>query len=73
MIHGRAQNLRGTLTVVAADNLASQLIGGFKGLSSAFRKCQQCLAVNDDIQTKVSILSFKIYTLHDDLNSLSFY
>ena len=34
---------RGTLTVVSADNLASQLIGGYKALNSAFRKCRYCM------------------------------
>ena len=45
-----------TLTVVPADNLASQAIGGFIALNSAFRKCRQCLAVNEDMQTKVYCL-----------------
>lgn len=46
---------RGTLTVVSADNLASQLIGGYKALNSAFRKCRYCMATDEQMQSKVSI------------------
>ena len=45
---------RGTLTVVSADNLASQLIGGYKALNSAFRKCRYCMATDEQMQSKVS-------------------
>lgn len=44
---------RGTLTVLSADNLAAWSIGGFKALASAFRKCQYCMAVDNNMQTKV--------------------
>ena len=44
---------RGALTVVSADNLASQLIGGYKALNSAFRKCRYCMATEEQIQNKV--------------------
>ena len=44
---------RGTLTVFSADNLAAWSIGGYKALASAFRKCQYCMAVDEDMQTKV--------------------
>ena len=47
---------RGTLTVVSADNLASQLIGGYKALNSAFRKCRYCMATDKQMQSKVSII-----------------
>ena len=50
---GMPMAFRGTLTVVSADNLASWSIGGFKALASAFRKCQYCMAVDEDMQTKV--------------------
>lgn len=46
---------RGTLTVLSADNLAAWNIGGFKALASAFRKCQYCMVVDEDMQTKVLI------------------
>lgn len=45
--------LKGTLISVAADNPASNLIGGYKNLHSAFRKCRHCLATAEEIQTKV--------------------
>ena len=45
--------MRGTLTVFSADNLAAWAIGGFKALSSAFRRCQYCMIVETDLQTKV--------------------
>ena len=44
----------GRLVSVSADNPASNLIGGFKNLSSAFRKCRHCLATTEDIQTTLS-------------------
>ena len=49
---------RGTLTLVSADNLASQLIGGYKALNSAFRKCRYCMATDEQMQSKVSIHVF---------------
>ena len=45
--------LRGTITSFSADNLAAWAIGGFKALASAFRKCQYCMAVDEDMQSKV--------------------
>jgi len=44
---------RGTITAVSADNLAAWSIGGYKALGSAFRKCQYCMADNEEMQTKV--------------------
>lgn len=52
-IEGARRNLRGTLVIGSADNPAAQLMGGYKQLHSAVRKCRDCLAVYDDIQTKV--------------------
>ena len=45
---------QGTLTVFSADNLAAWSVGGYKALASAFRKCQYCMATDEDMQTKVS-------------------
>ena len=45
--------IHGTLTVVSADNCADWAIGGFKALASAFCKCQYCMVINADMQTKV--------------------
>ena len=39
-------HFRGTLTIVSADNPASHLIGGYRSLSSALRKCRFCMAVD---------------------------
>ena len=58
LINGNTMYLRGALTSVVADNPASNLIGGFKNLSSAYRKCGDCLANSEDIQTKVECLIF---------------
>ena len=41
------------MSLVSADNPASQAIGGFKEGAMAFRKCRLCLATDTDIQTKV--------------------
>lgn len=54
IVNGKTWCLRGSLISVAADNPASNLVGGFKNLSSAFRKCRHCMATGEDIQTKVS-------------------
>lgn len=53
LFDGMQVAFRGTLTIMSADNLAAWAIGGFKALASAFRKCQYCTVVNQDIQTKV--------------------
>ena len=58
LINGNTMYLRGALTSVVADNPASNLIGGFKNLSSAYRKFRDCLATSEDIQTKVECLIF---------------
>ncbi len=54
VVEGERKQLRGTLTVVSADNPAAQLVGGYKQLHSATRKCRDCLAIGDDMQTKVT-------------------
>ena len=52
---GVQHTLKGTLTLVPGDNLASQCLGGYKSLSSALRKCRQCMATNEDMQAKVCL------------------
>lgn len=52
-INGREERFCGTLVTVSADNLASQQVGGYKSLASATRKCRFCMAVSDDMSTKV--------------------
>jgi len=54
-IDNQTVHLRGTLTVVSADNIASNLIAGYKSLTLAFRKCRTCMATATDMQTKVHI------------------
>ena len=50
-IQGEIRSLRGTLALVCADNPAAHLLGGFKSLTSALRRCRVCLATNDDVAT----------------------
>ena len=49
---------RSTLTVVFADNLASQLIGGYKVLNLAFRKCRYCMATDEQIKARLAHLYY---------------
>ena len=56
-IDGSIQTLYGTLTVVSADNLASNALGGFKEGSRAHRYCRQCLGTDDETRVKVSCVS----------------
>lgn len=52
-INGQLQYKRGTLVIISADNPAACLLGGFKQLHSAFRKCRFCMAVQDNMIKKV--------------------
>ena len=54
MIDGTIIEMQGTLIMCSADNPAACALGGFKHLHSAFRKCRDCMAVDSDMQTKVS-------------------
>ena len=62
-IKGRIRIFHGTIVAVAADNLASQLLGGFVQLGSATTKCRFCTAHKEDIQTKVRTYIIIINTL----------
>lgn len=53
MIDGEIVHLRGTLTIVSADNPAANLLGGFKSLTSAFRKCRTCMVTETDMQVGI--------------------
>ena len=53
IINGQSERWYGTITIVSADNLASQLVGGYKQLGSALRKCRFCMATDEEVQTKV--------------------
>ena len=49
--------VRGTVLVVLADTLAAHQLGGFKiGVGFSLRKCRQCMATLDDMQTQVCII-----------------
>jgi hypothetical protein len=39
--------------MVVADNLASQLIGGYKSLNAAMRRCRFCMATSFNFAEKV--------------------
>lgn len=54
-INGTEYTFNGTLSLIVGDNLASQYLGGYKGLSSALRKCRHCMAVDDEMQSKVYV------------------
>lgn len=60
VISGQLYTFRGTLTLVPVDNLASHYLGGYKSLSSALRKCRQCMAVAEDMQSKVIMDIFRL-------------
>ena len=53
IVNKEKMRFRGTVTVVSADNLSAQMVGGFKALNAAFRKCRYCMATDDTMQTKV--------------------
>uniref|UniRef100_A0A1X7UBD0 C2H2-type domain-containing protein n=1 Tax=Amphimedon queenslandica TaxID=400682 RepID=A0A1X7UBD0_AMPQE len=57
-INGKSHTIHGTVSVMAADNLASWSIGGYKTLASAKRKCRFCMATSDDFKTKFSFEEF---------------
>lgn len=47
------QKFFGTVTIVSADNLAANLLGGFKEGATANRGCRQCTATPTELKTKV--------------------
>ena len=48
-----SEKFRGTITLVAGDNLGSQFFGDYKQLGLALTKCHCCMAVAADMQQKV--------------------
>lgn len=52
-VHGEQRKFHGTLALASADNLASQLLGGYKQLSSALRRCRYCMAHRDNMGEQV--------------------
>ena len=55
MINGDTYKVRGTITVLSADNFSAQLKGGYEALHAALRKCCYCMAIDDDMQRKVGL------------------
>lgn len=53
LINGQTYNFRGSLALIAADNLASQYIGGYKALNAALRKCRYCMATSETMHCEV--------------------
>lgn len=51
MIDGIPRKKYGTVTIVVADNLASNLLGGFKEGSTAHRGCRQCNATPSEFSS----------------------
>ena len=57
VVNGEMSCVRGTVVVVLADTLAAHQLGGFKiGVGFSLRKCRQCMATLDDMQTQVCII-----------------
>lgn len=52
-VDGVAKKYHGSISVVSADNLASQELGGYKALNAALRKCRCCMTTDEDMQIKV--------------------
>ena len=59
-INGNSSTFYGTLVCVSADNLASQMLGGYKQLASSIRKCRFCMATGTHVQEEVSIYKYVI-------------
>lgn len=55
VIDGVTHYIRGTISVISADNPASAALGGFKQSPSAFRFSRHCLGNKTDIQSKVQL------------------
>ena len=54
VVDGVEMCFRGSISVVSADNLASQELGGFKALNAALRKCRYCMTTDTEMQLKVT-------------------
>ena len=53
VVDGIETSFHGSISVVSADNLASQDLGGFKALNAALRKCRYCMTTETEMQLKV--------------------
>lgn len=53
-VDGKVLSVRGTVLALLADTLAAHQLGGFKvGVGFSLRKCRQCMATSDNMQTQV--------------------
>ena len=50
---GQTEIMKGTITLISGDNLASHYLGGFKAPSGALRKCRYCMTTSDTMATEV--------------------
>ena len=55
IIDTKERHFHGTIAYFSADNLGAQYIGGFKQGSQSHRKCRECMASNDEIQSLVRV------------------
>ena len=55
VVDGVEHTFHGSMSLVSADNLASQELGGYKALNAALRKCRYCMTTYEDMQTKVHV------------------
>ena len=56
--------LHGTVLLLLADTMAAHQLCGFKvGVGRALRKCRDCNATFDLVQTKVMIYKFGLFTV----------
>ena len=70
-IDGTAKKKYGTVCAVPADNLAANLMGGFKKGSRAKRGCRPCLATETEMKTIFRESAFTVRTLDDHIEKCS--
>lgn len=64
-VNGKEMRIYGTVLVLLADTLAAHQLGGFKvGVGLSLRKCRQCMATFNDMQTKVTITNFMLLNVY---------
>lgn len=64
-VHGMPYLKYGTISIVSADNLASNLLGGFKEGSTAYRGCRQCFATPSQMKSTFKEDQFDLRTPTD--------
>ena len=57
-VDGLIRTVRGTVLVLLADTLAAHQREEFKiGVGFSLRKCRQCMATNNGVQTQVCLMA----------------